>query len=107
MRNDSIFQVYDPHDTGYVDMEVLKGIFVNLGFGEMSHDDVQVGDDTLLDFFHYANVCILHAICIIMYTYIYADRHTHKQKVDTFHHFMLIETSDVACYATKYLNPKP
>jgi hypothetical protein len=34
--------VYDPHDTGYVDMEVLKGIFVNLGFGEMSHDDVQV-----------------------------------------------------------------
>lgn len=35
------FKVYDPHDTGFVDMEILKGIFVNLGFGDMSHDDVQ------------------------------------------------------------------
>ena len=85
MRNDSIFQVYDPHDTGYVDMEVLKGIFVNLGFGEMSHDDVQVGDYTLLDFFHYANVniflCILRTTCIIMYIYIYADIHTNKRSI--------------------------
>ena len=36
------FKVYDPHDTGYVDIEVLKSIFTNLGFGEITADDVQV-----------------------------------------------------------------
>lgn len=36
------FKVYDPHDTGYVDIEVLKSIFTNLGFGDITADDVQV-----------------------------------------------------------------
>uniref|UniRef100_A0A7S0U1V1 EF-hand domain-containing protein n=2 Tax=Hemiselmis andersenii TaxID=464988 RepID=A0A7S0U1V1_HEMAN len=36
------FKVYDPHDTGFVDMDILKGIFVNLGFGDITPDDVQV-----------------------------------------------------------------
>lgn len=35
-------QVYDPHDTGYVDLEVLRSIFSNLGFGEVTSEDVNV-----------------------------------------------------------------
>jgi len=35
-------QVYDPHDTGFVDLEVLRSIFSNLGFGEVTSEDVNV-----------------------------------------------------------------
>jgi calmodulin len=30
------FKVFDPHNTGYLDSEVLKGIMSRMGFGEMS-----------------------------------------------------------------------
>mmetsp|Transcript_10225 Transcript_10225/g.25259 ORF Transcript_10225/g.25259 Transcript_10225/m.25259 type:complete len:196 (+) Transcript_10225:146-733(+) len=36
------FKVYDPHDTGFIDIDILKQIFVNLGFGEITPEDVQV-----------------------------------------------------------------
>ena len=36
------FKVYDPHDTGYVDMSIVKEFFSNLGFGEISDEDCQV-----------------------------------------------------------------
>ncbi|EKX44255.1 hypothetical protein GUITHDRAFT_95073 [Guillardia theta CCMP2712] len=36
------FKVYDPHETGYVDIEVLRSIFINLGFGEVTNEDVAV-----------------------------------------------------------------
>jgi len=36
------FKVYDPHETGFVDIEILKGIFSNLGFGEVTQEDVAV-----------------------------------------------------------------
>mmetsp|Transcript_16775 Transcript_16775/g.39548 ORF Transcript_16775/g.39548 Transcript_16775/m.39548 type:complete len:160 (+) Transcript_16775:59-538(+) len=36
------FKVYDPHETGFVDIEVLKAIFSNLGFGDVTNEDVQV-----------------------------------------------------------------
>jgi len=40
------FKVYDPHETGFVDVEVLKTIFSNLGFGEVNEDDLSVLIDT-------------------------------------------------------------
>jgi len=36
------FKVYDPHDTGYVDSEVLKGIMARMGYGEMTSEDMEV-----------------------------------------------------------------
>ena len=36
------FKVYDPQDTGYVDLETLRSIFSNLGFGEVTAEDVAV-----------------------------------------------------------------
>lgn len=36
------FKVYDPHGTGYVDLAVLRRVFQQLGFKNMSEDDVQV-----------------------------------------------------------------
>uniref|UniRef100_A0A7S3D8C7 EF-hand domain-containing protein n=1 Tax=Palpitomonas bilix TaxID=652834 RepID=A0A7S3D8C7_9EUKA len=36
------FKVYDPHDTGYIDVDTLRHIFSNLGFGELSPDDVDI-----------------------------------------------------------------
>ncbi|GMI46794.1 hypothetical protein TrCOL_g2479 [Triparma columacea] len=42
------FKVYDPHSTGFVDSEILRSIFQNLGFGEISDEDlgilVETGD---------------------------------------------------------------
>ncbi|GMI06240.1 hypothetical protein TrRE_jg11014 [Triparma retinervis] len=42
------FKVYDPHSTGFVDSEILRSIFENLGFGEISDEDlgilVETGD---------------------------------------------------------------
>jgi Ca2+-binding EF-hand superfamily protein len=34
--------VYDPHETGFVDIDVLKSIFSNLGFGEITQEDMNV-----------------------------------------------------------------
>eukprot|EP00741_Cyanophora_paradoxa_P006467 tig00001003_g6262.t1 len=36
------FKLYDPQETGFVDAEVLRQIFVNLGYGEISPEDLQV-----------------------------------------------------------------
>lgn len=36
------FKVYDPHGTGYIDHETLRGIFENLGYGEITDDDLSV-----------------------------------------------------------------
>ena len=36
------FKVYDPEGTGFIDTSVLKAIFENLGFGEISEDDLAV-----------------------------------------------------------------
>lgn len=36
------FKVYDPHGTGYVDLAVLRRVFQQLGFKNMTEDDVQV-----------------------------------------------------------------
>eukprot|EP00518_Triparma_eleuthera_P004095 CAMPEP_0182452886 /NCGR_PEP_ID=MMETSP1319-20130603/187_1 /TAXON_ID=172717 /ORGANISM="Bolidomonas pacifica, Strain RCC208" /LENGTH=159 /DNA_ID=CAMNT_0024650767 /DNA_START=162 /DNA_END=638 /DNA_ORIENTATION=- len=42
------FKVYDPHGTGYADVEVLRSVFQSLGFGDISDDDlgilVETGD---------------------------------------------------------------
>merc|ERR1712224_586688 len=40
------FKVYDPEGTGFVDTSVLKAIFENLGFGEISEDDLAVLTET-------------------------------------------------------------
>uniref|UniRef100_A0A7S1QGK0 EF-hand domain-containing protein n=1 Tax=Neobodo designis TaxID=312471 RepID=A0A7S1QGK0_NEODS len=36
------FRVYDPNNTGFVDTTVLKEIMRNMGYGEMSKDDMDV-----------------------------------------------------------------
>ena len=36
------FKVYDPHNTGFVDHETLRGIFENLGYGEITDEDLGV-----------------------------------------------------------------
>mmetsp|Transcript_75686 Transcript_75686/g.152079 ORF Transcript_75686/g.152079 Transcript_75686/m.152079 type:complete len:206 (-) Transcript_75686:133-750(-) len=36
------FKCYDPHSTGYVDLETLRAMFTNLGFGEVTDDDLQI-----------------------------------------------------------------
>jgi Ca2+-binding EF-hand superfamily protein len=36
------FKVYDPQDTGFVDMEVVKEFFANLGYGEISDEDAKI-----------------------------------------------------------------
>merc|ERR1719408_1101860 len=40
------FKVYDPHDTGFVDMNVVKDFFTNLGYGEISDEDTKIILDT-------------------------------------------------------------
>lgn len=35
-------QAYDPADTGFMDTEILRSIFSNLGFGEMSDADLAI-----------------------------------------------------------------
>ena len=40
------FKVYDPQETGYVDTNVLKGIFEKLGFGTITKEDIQILVDT-------------------------------------------------------------
>mmetsp|Transcript_10013 Transcript_10013/g.24913 ORF Transcript_10013/g.24913 Transcript_10013/m.24913 type:complete len:185 (+) Transcript_10013:29-583(+) len=36
------FKVYDPHGTGYVDNETLRRIFEDLGYGEITDEDLEV-----------------------------------------------------------------
>eukprot|EP00937_MAST-01D_sp_MAST-1D-sp2_P000197 g197.t1 len=36
------FKAYDPTNTGYVDPEVLRRVFENLGFGEITDDDMKI-----------------------------------------------------------------
>lgn len=35
-------QAYDPSDTGFMDTEILRSIFSNLGFGQLSDEDLTV-----------------------------------------------------------------
>merc|ERR1719296_52754 len=35
------FKIYDPNDTGYMDLEVFREIFFNLGFGEITDQDLK------------------------------------------------------------------
>jgi len=36
------FKVYDPQETGFVDMEVTREIFQTLGYGEVSEEDIRI-----------------------------------------------------------------
>lgn len=36
------FKVYDPEGSGFVDLDVLKRIFENLGFGALSEDELRI-----------------------------------------------------------------
>eukprot|EP00744_Colponema_vietnamica_P020531 GILI01029195.1.p2 GENE.GILI01029195.1~~GILI01029195.1.p2 ORF type:complete len:196 (-),score=42.28 GILI01029195.1:45-632(-) len=36
------FKVYDPHGTGFVDQDTLRDIFKNLGYGDLSEEDMAV-----------------------------------------------------------------
>jgi Ca2+-binding EF-hand superfamily protein len=36
------FKVYDPHNTGFVDMEVIKSFFKDLGYGDISEEDAKI-----------------------------------------------------------------
>uniref|UniRef100_A0A7S2K1J0 Calmodulin n=1 Tax=Zooxanthella nutricula TaxID=1333877 RepID=A0A7S2K1J0_9DINO len=36
------FKVYDPHNTGFVDMDMLKTLFKDLGYGEISEEDAKI-----------------------------------------------------------------
>lgn len=38
----SLRQAYDPEGTGFMDAEILRSIFENLGFGQMSDEDLSV-----------------------------------------------------------------
>lgn len=35
-------QAYDPSETGFMDTEILRSIFDNLGFGKMSDEDLAI-----------------------------------------------------------------
>eukprot|EP01065_Artemidia_motanka_P039042 TRINITY_DN47880_c0_g1_i1.p2 TRINITY_DN47880_c0_g1~~TRINITY_DN47880_c0_g1_i1.p2 ORF type:complete len:217 (+),score=82.28 TRINITY_DN47880_c0_g1_i1:60-653(+) len=36
------FKVYDPHDTGFVDTDMLKQIMSRMGYGDMTKEDMEV-----------------------------------------------------------------
>jgi len=40
------FKVYDPQGTGFVDTDVIKEIFANLGYGEVTAEDLRIILDT-------------------------------------------------------------
>jgi len=40
------FKIYDPHDTGYIDLDVFREILSNLGFGDITDQDIQTLIDT-------------------------------------------------------------
>lgn len=40
------FKIYDPNDTGFIDLDVFREILSNLGFGEITNADIQTLIDT-------------------------------------------------------------
>ncbi len=40
------FKIYDPNETGYIDLEVFKEILMNLGFSDITEQDIQTLIDT-------------------------------------------------------------
>ena len=40
------FKIYDPNDTGFIDLEVFREILGNLGFGDITDQDIQTLIDT-------------------------------------------------------------
>ncbi len=40
------FKIYDPADTGFIDLDVFREILANLGFGDITEQDVQTLVDT-------------------------------------------------------------
>jgi Ca2+-binding EF-hand superfamily protein len=40
------FKCYDPNDTGYIDLDVFREILTNLGFGDITDQDIQTLIDT-------------------------------------------------------------
>lgn len=42
----SVAQIYDPNNTGYIDLEVFREILTNLGFGDITEQDIQTLIDT-------------------------------------------------------------
>merc|ERR1719329_389589 len=36
------FKVYDPHNTGFVDMDMVKMFFKDLGYGDISDEDAKI-----------------------------------------------------------------
>jgi len=36
------FKVYDPHNTGFVDMDMIKTFFKDLGYGDISDEDAKI-----------------------------------------------------------------
>ena len=40
------FKIYDPNETGYIDLEVFREILSNLGFGDITDQDIQTLIDT-------------------------------------------------------------
>uniref|UniRef100_A0A7S2DSQ3 EF-hand domain-containing protein n=1 Tax=Alexandrium andersonii TaxID=327968 RepID=A0A7S2DSQ3_9DINO len=36
------FKVYDPHGTGFIDMDVVKTFFKELGYGDISDEDAKI-----------------------------------------------------------------
>jgi calmodulin len=36
------FKVYDPHQTGYIDSEILRNVFQSLGFGDISDENLKI-----------------------------------------------------------------
>lgn len=36
------FKCYDPQETGFVDLETLRVMFTNLGFGDVTDEDLQI-----------------------------------------------------------------
>jgi hypothetical protein len=39
-------QIYDPNDSGFIDLEVFREILSNLGFGDITDQDIQTLIDT-------------------------------------------------------------
>ena len=36
------FKAYDPEGTGFADLKVLRSIFANLGYGDITDDDLTI-----------------------------------------------------------------
>ncbi len=40
------FKIYDPNDSGFIDLEVFREILMNLGFSDITDQDIQTLIDT-------------------------------------------------------------